>query len=681
MIKIKTVSITLAWLMVATLVRGAVTPVTPATSKLWINHCMPLPHEIAISGAVAMPPANLRIRLAPEAGVAEQQAVSDLNEWLKAQTNAASAGAAFEIVIGTVDARGNLDNMPVALAARLRSLPNKEQAYVICPQGKNRLLVAGLTGKGVYYGVQTLRQLLEAKLTRDLVTVPLATVTDWPDMDERGVWNGEVMATPALAALKLNFQTYICGYTAETNGLLKPRLNQEIMELLKRHAMVERVQMIHHLNYFGTLSPQLYVNYPELKGKGEKAVPRGESIKFAKSDIANICASQPFWEKIVAGILSDLAAQGARDVSVWMSEFEGQCQCAECLRSTQVESETRLILAAWREACRAYPDLKLRVLFSLGDDSAATIRALKILPPEVKIERVYGVRKPFLDAAAQGRWVLVFNGHGVYGTHLRFIAPDKFARPIKDSYAAKLNGVLSISAHYIGDKHVLAAYYPQVYNYEISAIAEWSWNVNGRTPREFMEAWGARQGYGDPSRFADWAETMGKLSSLLGKSIWGMDVRNYGNSFRVMAEKIGRCEPVACYSTQALAQAKELCRQALAIAEALNRPEAAVETRYLAAYLDLQEKVSALSDRLAAPDLAQANAQRRVQEAADAFKSAVETVLEAKSRQIELGKGEPADYPKKVNLEIRTQWEKIMQDVDASVAERLQNPGATVKRN
>ena len=325
----ESVVITLAVFMAAALAHAAVIPVTPAESKLWINHCLPLPHEIAISGSVAVAAAELGVKLSPEAGAAEQQAANDLTEWLKTQTGVAPTGAAFEIVIGVPDANGNLNGLPVEAAARLKDLPNKEQAYIICPQCENRLVVAGLTGKGVFYGVQTLRQLLGAKLTRGAITVPLAAVTDWPDMEERGVWNS-AKAVPWLGSLKLNFCTYSCGLSMDTNGWMRASLDPKFMELLKRHAMVERVQ-VSHLNYWGHRNPGLYKLYPELKGQGDKAVPAGEAYKFAGRDIANICASQPHWKELVARMLCDLGEQHAPEVSVWLSEFEGQCQCAECL--------------------------------------------------------------------------------------------------------------------------------------------------------------------------------------------------------------------------------------------------------------------------------------------------------------------------------------------------------------
>ena len=67
-------------------------------------------------------------------------------------------------------------------AERLAKLPNSEQAYLIEPLGDDKLVLAALSPKGVYYAAQTMRQLLSRQIGHEAVSVPLATVTDWPDM-------------------------------------------------------------------------------------------------------------------------------------------------------------------------------------------------------------------------------------------------------------------------------------------------------------------------------------------------------------------------------------------------------------------------------------------------------------------------------------------------------------------
>ena len=186
----------------------------------------------------------------------QAQILEELTALFRERSGQAPTGAVFQIGLGVLDEKGRVEGRTVTDAGRLQACPNKAQAYIIRPDGESRLVVAALNEKGPYYGAQTLRQLLGAKLTRDAVSIPFATVTDWPVMEERGLWNS-AQVMPWLSSLKLNFCTYICARSMDTNGWVRAHLDSKVMELLKRHAMVERVQ-ISHLNYWGHYHPALY---------------------------------------------------------------------------------------------------------------------------------------------------------------------------------------------------------------------------------------------------------------------------------------------------------------------------------------------------------------------------------------------------------------------------------------
>ena len=61
-------------------------------------------------------------------------------------------------------------------------------AYVLRIDGRG-VVVTGYDERGAFYGLQTLRQLLESPAAR-LGTLPFVTVSDWPDMPYRGVVEG-----------------------------------------------------------------------------------------------------------------------------------------------------------------------------------------------------------------------------------------------------------------------------------------------------------------------------------------------------------------------------------------------------------------------------------------------------------------------------------------------------------
>ncbi|HJQ54419.1 MAG TPA: beta-N-acetylhexosaminidase, partial [Gemmatimonadaceae bacterium] len=107
-----------------------------------------------------------------------------------------------------------------------------DEGYVIIPDG-NRLVVIGATGAGVFYGAQTVKQLVsgdgnQAKLYR-------ATIRDWPAMRYRG-FHDDISRGPVptldfqkkqirtLAAYKVNFFSpyYEHTLTYENNPLIAP---------------------------------------------------------------------------------------------------------------------------------------------------------------------------------------------------------------------------------------------------------------------------------------------------------------------------------------------------------------------------------------------------------------------------------------------------------------------------
>lgn len=640
----------------------------------WVQHLLPLPHEVAIPASVTLRPADIGIEVQAEAGPVQTQIQTELRALFRERAGLEPTGSGFRIVLGLVDGNGRLDGRDVPDAARLSSCPNSAQAYLIRPAGNAGLIVAALHERGLYYGAQTLRQLLATAFTRDAITVPLATVTDWPDMEERGIWNS-ARVVPFLASLKLNFFTYTCGAAKQPSGVPRPVVDPAVMALLRRHAMTGRVQLLHHLNYFDRLYG-LYGLYPELRGQGDKAVCEGEHYKFAKRDIPVICASQPRWRTILTEMLDALGEQDVPEVSVWLSEFAGQCQCAECLKTTQVEAESRLVLESWQAARQKHPGLGLRIFFSQGDATAATAQALAALPPEVKVERVYSIYKPFLEAAQQGRWVLSFSGYDcIASPDLRFQSPEVILAPIAKGDAAKLRGVLSCSYPYYGEGSLPSGYYPGVYDFPLSAVAEWSWNVHGRTPRQFLEAWATRAGYPEPAGFADWIGAMTALRQALGQPrLPGAELpntRGFRNPFAMIGQSLQDRQPIGLYEDQTLAAAREPAEQAQALAETLNRPDAAIETRYAMALLAMYRELNRLSDAIVGTDLSQPAAERKVRDAWAAYQAAVEAALAANARRLELWRAEPSDYVEKAQSELAGQWRRVQRTMDEAITALL----------
>jgi hypothetical protein len=596
-------------------------------------------------------PGEVGIVLAPNPGPAEVQAAKDLRSLFEEFAGTAPDGTVARIILGVLNAEDCVGNVRVRDAARLRKCPNNDQAYLIRFQGEGQWVIAGLTGKGVYYGTQTLRQLLRPFLTPQMVKVPLVTVTDWPDFEVRGMWTSPFEAIPAMAALKLNYQKSVADYprTGKWSGELpKPQVNAGTLATFRSYAMGQCLQLLYHLNYFNTYWG-IYSEYPDLKGKGKEAVPGDPQFKYAGRDIAVICASNPRWKPILAGMLKQVAAQGLSEVTVWLSEFAGQCQCPECLKSTQVQLESKLVVDAWREARRDYPHLTLRIFFSQGDASPATAKALADLPPEVKIERVYRTHKPFLDAAAQGRWVLSFNGSYLGNTGRLYFAPECVRGPIEQGYEHKLKGVLSICVNTFAKGRLPPGSFASVQSFPMSAVAEWSWNVHGRTAGQFMEAYSTLAGYNDPTLFAQWVQALSAVTdtlaakpvtalpvNLVPREIPGMPgaMASFQSPFRAIGEKIRARAPFAVYKPADIAVAKASSHPVLAMAEKLNQPAPAIETRHFMACLQMHEQLTALSAAVVALDPTSSESREKLRSAWREFEAAASGAVAAKEQQL-----------------------------------------------
>lgn len=73
-------------------------------------------------------------------------------------------------------------------AAAARGAEERTGAYVLKVDGRG-VVVTGYDERGAFYGLQTLRQLLESPAAQEGM-LPFVTVSDWPDMPYRGVVEG-----------------------------------------------------------------------------------------------------------------------------------------------------------------------------------------------------------------------------------------------------------------------------------------------------------------------------------------------------------------------------------------------------------------------------------------------------------------------------------------------------------
>ena len=278
----------------------------------WIRGVIPLPHEIAIGRKVIADAGPLAISLLRDTGPVGLAAAEELADVLtrtsgvKVGVNEAKSGVGnVIIVLGLCDDKGKLvTNQMAPGAERLSKLPNADQAYRIVPLNDHTLALTATRPQGIYYAVQTLKQLIAAvpSAAAGKITIPLADVTDWPDMAERGMWGGDVNDDmPWLAQWKMNLIETHIERPLGSDGRGVAIIPQDLLDRARRHA-INLVPVVTHLDQ---LPPVLFARYPELRGVSSEADKK--AWRNIGDDIQPVCFSQPKAEEILADWLTCMA--------------------------------------------------------------------------------------------------------------------------------------------------------------------------------------------------------------------------------------------------------------------------------------------------------------------------------------------------------------------------------------
>ena len=328
---------------------------TPAVSEeaCWRRELMPLPHEVRIEKIQRLRPGEVAVRGRSGASGLEQACVDRARDLFGQKTGVSPEGGGFEIRIGLVDEDGKLEGVDVPHAARLQGVPNRDQAYVIQPIGENVLAVAALADRGLYYGTCTLTQWLDRHLTRDLAEIPMATVVDWPDLEERGFWHLPVSLIPWMASMKMNrffvshrFEVdeagiHLCSGYNEPDDQLRQEWTPPY-DKARMHA-AEAVPGPTHMDFWESRCKGYREAFPHVLGKGDAA-----RDPFITDRVQRVpCTSHPDVVKVLTAVMADLAAQNASEVMVWVSEYpHAYCGCAKCMEQGQFRGEVRCAIEA-----------------------------------------------------------------------------------------------------------------------------------------------------------------------------------------------------------------------------------------------------------------------------------------------------------------------------------------------
>jgi len=602
---------------------AAVEDVDENAEKQWLRCTLPLPHEITIRKANAVPPQDIGVRVAEGAGDIEQNAVAQLKQFIKDRTGAEPLGNAFEIVLGVLDRDGRVCGAAVANAERLKTLPNSGQAYLIQPVGDTKLVLAALAPEGVFYAAQTLKQLLSKNIGKDSVSVPLAAVTDWPDMDQRGLWNVGYKTPgliPWLASAKLNFAQFGAGIVLKKGARAQcPTLPMEQI-IQARSCAFLLMPHLAHFDYWWRYGRDKV--YPELVGKGDGArnpcYTWGGAFKLCRCP----CLATPLFQRLVTEWIESAAEQGVREFSLWLSEHTCHCECEACLKDgpRQMQRETRACVQAVMAALKKCPSLQGRIFFTMlkGDAVKDSYECLEMLRPEVKAERVYGRNEAFDKYAADGHWLATYSGPRVGPGYFttRYMA-DEIRNSIREYHDLKYSALYFLGR--MMAPYELYGHWEKTFcNYGYSAVAEWTWNVKGRNMHDFAQAWATINGLAHPERFAAWIDVVRPVESLV--RYW--ELSQTSNWIKAAAELNNRKSTPPWIAKlpkpEKMKGMLAACDRALPIAASVKDQSVLLETQYLRAYLQAMVQFRDLQRQCAAADL-------------DLLKSAAELKVSAKN--------------------------------------------------
>ena len=672
---------------------GLPTPAAPEEAN-WLDYLIPRPKEIRITGRRHVAARDLILRGSPDGGPVGRQALAELQALLAGAGPAAPvpvpdaapprpAAGTFSLVLGLADSEDRVLGVPLPDAGRLRQLPNRDQAYLIRPAAPDTLVIAALDEKGLYYGVQTLKQLLAPFIQGGRILVPLAVVTDWPDLEERGLWNSGRETPgfiPWLAGLKLNFEHIPHPVSFKPGAERCPPLPREEIEAARSRAF----HLLPHCAHYDFWRDHNGEHYPaELTGKGDTARHR-ENVKNPQvlAAVRAPCASHPSLERYLTEWLVGAARQGALETSLWLTEYQPcYCSCDACLpdkagRPRQLPLETAASVRAIQAARKQFPELMARIFFTTGGEhrEADAAECLALLPDDgsIKAEVVYGRQEAFDRYAAGGGWVATYSGdvgvlgnawsahRGVFFLRL-FPGPESVRDRIRSYAEAGYRGLYMASSIYSSGPQGKGHVERNTAHYLIHMLAEWSWNASGRSAEEFNLAWAARRGYADRCKAAHWVRICLPVEAAVFQAMDRLpDLTEAVKNGVALEWGAGGLDGIR--SPERFEELMAAARQAARLAADLEAPDLVAESAYLEAALEMIRRFRELSR-----DRAGRAGRKACARDLEALSADVERMLAAAGRQADAW----ADTPEAVRQEFldltRTFWSGKVEAIKEAV--------------
>ncbi len=522
-------------MMASLVVHGCLATTTPrpqdaASAQRWTDRLIPLPKNITVAGSVTVTVENIFLELPNIKDSREKTIRGLLSTCAKGNRSDATARIVLQLVAWQ-DA-----GLPAAVRC-LESVPNHDQAYAIIHEANNnrhvfRLLAS--TPEGLLYAARTFAGLVSPQgLPAGLAAVelPLVTITDWPDMQERGWWGSNGHYNLAWhAQWKLNLHVGHCTLQfdmRQTNALTAGRWPS--LMIVQSN---EQAQLVAHATEVGIRLVPIIPHIGDGQMKLIRDIQNEPALAFARDILAQegpqgekargLCMSNPRTTQLLSDAFVQvvaLSSSAQKPCEIWLTEGGNvQCHCHECRGRNGYVLEAAGIIKAYKSALRREPALQLRLMSSQGSYPVDP-QIIKLLPPGAGFVYYNG----FLSYSADHQplipdYITEFAKTGHYVSAYMDANPSFFAvfpgsMPqfirfrARELCQKRLSGV---EAYCVPDRHF--------YEVNMAALAEWTWNMNGRSVSDFARAFATITGGCEPELYANWIEHAGEAAWWLADS-------------------------------------------------------------------------------------------------------------------------------------------------------------------
>ncbi len=400
----------------------------------------------------------------------------------------------------------------------LAERPNSEQAYTIATSvadNKVNVYVVANDAIGLNYGLLTLEQLLQSLSVGSKIVLPQANIVDWPDIKERGFCSnsgGNAFFDKATGRLKLygdlKLNIHYDWIYMNVSSAKKISYNNDIQVRIKeaKKYFVTQIPILVHMDYLFNPTSHALCNFPEIAAVGKT----GKRIYGSQSG-KTFCYNNPKSQVVLDQIFEAIARAGLGDrLQVWLGESKSCCHCKKCkgdLRQHFI-NEVKHIIHAYNKARLINPKMKMDLLFTQST-YPYNYQLLSYIPKDIGIDIYSGSGPANTYKSRIGEYYLTPQAEEIvasgYDTGaLPSVGPsilwDSIVFPTFMSQFVKLR----MSETKIRGLNRVVVWMSGIFSQPLNleAVAEFSWNVGGRTSREFIAAWAMRQGMKNPDKIA-----------------------------------------------------------------------------------------------------------------------------------------------------------------------------------